>query len=314
MDKLLLITAFLILALGGAYTQDRIITTQQDTIECKIITISDQSIFYEQQIKNGQVMGKNISLANVAQYYRNTTNDTNLFNNQNKVTTQRAKPSNRLVLTLGGGFSYMPRFLDNISNSDEQSSNYDKLKNGPHINTGIHYLISNQIGLGIEHSFFTSKFKGDNYEQISSSVYLVSSEKHKQYVNFIGPSFMLQTKLDEKEKFTFRATLALGVSYIRIENRYSVPAPSITGYDQFITNTLMKGNNFGAKAGISVDYQLLDRLSLGLGTSFIYTTLSKADVDIKDNRGNYLSFNSQKLDNKLDFSRIDGTFIVRLHF
>jgi hypothetical protein len=70
--KLIFSCLALFFALHIAKAQDKIITNQQDTILCRILSISQTYINYEQKEDKQYVIGKFIPIEQVLEYYRSS--------------------------------------------------------------------------------------------------------------------------------------------------------------------------------------------------------------------------------------------------
>ena len=67
-----LFPALLLFCVVTIQAQDRIITVQNDTIHCRIISISEGRIYYEQPGDNSVMIGKSLPADQVSTYFRNT--------------------------------------------------------------------------------------------------------------------------------------------------------------------------------------------------------------------------------------------------
>jgi len=121
--------------------QDKIITIENDTILCRIISINNEIIRYEQSNDGKIIIGKIIPLKNVTTYHQSA----------QKVKTHIAVEKPWLLnLNLGGG--NMPWLLESLDVAAE-STNYDELKRGIQFSVSSHYLLNRFMGLGFNYSF-----------------------------------------------------------------------------------------------------------------------------------------------------------------
>ena len=96
--------AGMLLPLISAFTQDKIITHQSDTIICKILSVSPTYILYEQKLEGNRVAGRQIYMSQVAVYYRNS-----------KPGKQRLPVENPWVLSIGAGVGHLPLLLESVN-------------------------------------------------------------------------------------------------------------------------------------------------------------------------------------------------------
>ena len=108
----LIITFILLLAFAYAKGQDKIITIQNDTILCKVVSISLKFIKYEQEGNNHEKVSKLISMKEVQEY------SFGLRSQKSSPTTFNGKPST----------SY---FLD-FSNSEQWAEAFEQRRIGSH--------------------------------------------------------------------------------------------------------------------------------------------------------------------------------------
>ena len=106
----LIITFFLLLAFAYAQGQDKIITTKNDTILCKVVSISLKFIKYEQDGNNHEKVSKLISMKEVQQY------SFGLRSQKSSSTTFSGKPS-------------VFYFLD-FPNSEQWAEAFEQRRNG----------------------------------------------------------------------------------------------------------------------------------------------------------------------------------------
>ena len=310
MNRFALLPIFLLLVCTTK-AQDRIISTNHDTILCKIVSINNEHIRYELTNKDGSVTGKFMNLSQVMEYTRSVRQEKNSKPGKPKLSKPVSIFENKWCLGLSIGGSTMPRYFDN--SSDALSDSYKKLKNGFHINAGAHYMLSNSWGIGAEYSFFNSSSSGDMQTQYSPTEFITISEKTRQYINYLGPSVLFVQELDARRKFTLNESLSAGALFIRLEDQNTYPNVDNTGYTDVSNNSLLTGSALAAKLGISAEYKLCSKVSVGLGGDFIWCSLKKASYEAKS-PNNSSSVTNQELTNALNLSRIDYSFVLRYHF
>jgi len=310
MNRFALLPIFLLLVCTTK-AQDRIISTNHDTILCKIVSINNEHIRYELTNKDGSVTGKFMNLSQVMEYTRSVRQEKNSKPGKPKLSKPVSTSENKWRLGLSIGGSTMPRYFDNAS--DAISDSYKKLKNGFHINAGAHYMLNNSWGIGAEYSFFNSSFSGDMQTQYSPTEFITISEKTRQYINYLGPSVLLVQDLDARRKFTLNESLSVGALFIRLEDQNTFPNVDNSGYTDVTNNSLLTGISLASKLGISAEYRLCRKVSVGIGGDFIWCSLKKANYEEKG-PNNSSSVNNQELTNAMHLSRIDYSIVLRYHF
>ena len=304
MKKPLLLCLFSFL-LTLANAQDKIITITQDTIDCHIVSIGAEQISYEQKTSNGYLIGKSIPRNQVETYLRLPHSSPNFFSQH---------PERPWLFRINSGGSWMPWLFDN---TEDVPGYGKKLARGFHVNASGHYLFNPYLGLGLQYSFFQSKAEG-KYPLMSYGysfpVYIMTSEKDKQYINYLGLSLISQQFLDKNKKIQLSETLSGGMFFYRIENQSFYHSLKSINYQTYASNSLISGHDFGATLGLSLEYYVLPSLSVGIGGNFFYASLNKVDAKQKDSYGNDFDIKGAKLDTSLKASRVDYSLSVSVHF
>ena len=84
--KKVIFVIFLLMPLHKVISQDKIVTTNQDTIFCKILTVSSKYIKFEEKFINDETIIKFIETSYVSEYYRNNSlNTIPLLKKQNRL-------------------------------------------------------------------------------------------------------------------------------------------------------------------------------------------------------------------------------------
>lgn len=308
--------------------QDKIITIQKDTIECRIISVNADRISYEQKASDNQIIGKQIAMPEVLHYYRTA-------GSENYYTTvlQKSKPEppeHRWLLSLQGGLAHsLTDYSDvinmNISNgapASEIKDYFKKLKNGYYINSNIYYLLTTFLGVGIDYNFFCSTANGEfitrGFSNMNLPVYSINQLDEKLYIHFAGPSALFQQFPDKKRKIRITETLSPGVVFFREEARnseYSIYWGNNTSYTgeppQYYEhmNYVLSNTTFGVKAGLSAEYCITPQISAGIAGNFMWANLHKISVKSMNQETK-----NQKLNEALNISHIDYGISFRYSF
>jgi hypothetical protein len=293
---------FSLLLFFSAKAQDRIVSINHDTIHCKIISIDNAGILYELKNNDGTVTGKFMPLSQMEEYNRSPQ-------------PEKKPEKHEVLLGLSLGRSFMPWCLDNYQSYSGMPDYYDKLKTGYQINAEVHYMIKRFLGLGAEYSFFNSSTSGSVQQSYySMSIYVTVPEECRLYVNYLGASVLFQQHLDAQRKFILSESLSAGVAFIRMENQVTYPHYSQNSYTDIASNTLLNGNSFSGKFGLTAEYRLFQAVSFGLGGDFIWCTIKKASHESKGSNNYNASKDKEKLANPMKLSRFDYSFVLRFYF
>lgn len=313
MNKFALLPVFLLLFFSTK-AQDRIISIQHDTIHCTILSINNDRIRYELKNKDGSVTGRLMNLSQVVEYTRSPQLENNSKPRKPKTLKPVNVPENLWCLGFNIGGSTMPWYFDNIQSSTAMPDYYNKLKTGFHINTSAHYMINSFLGVGAEYSFFNTSFSGTAPSQYSPTLFLMVSEKYRQYINYLGPSVLFQQHLDVRRKFILSESLSGGVLFIRMEDQSTYPNVDTYGYADVTNNSLLTANSLSAKLGLSAEYRLYRNVSVGVGGDFIWGSFKKASFESRGPNDYSSSTQNQELPNAINISRIDYSVVLRYQF
>jgi len=313
MNRFALLPLFLIFFLS-LKAQDRIISTSNDTIQCKIVSIGSERILYELKEKNGFVTSKFIQLSQVSEYSR--------FSSTNKELKQPVKrrmnstnvPEKVWTLRVNVGKSELPWYLDEVTSDYTTEAYYKKITTGFHINSNAIYWATNYLGVGIDYSFFHSSFYGSITNPYALSMYSLATEDFNQYFHFLGPTIQFKQYLDVKRKFFISESLSAGALLYRLEDQITYPIIEQNVYSDYSTNTLLTAFSLAAKIGLTAEYRLSRSLSVGMGADFLYGTLKKASIEVRDSKHNNTSLTNQELSKTMNISRLDYSFVLSYQF
>ena len=294
--------------------QDKIITSNKDTINCKIVTIGTTKIFYEQNDGN-KIAGKSISLDEVAGYLRDakSTLNTSTTIYVNKQRKERVAVAHPWVLGVTVGGAHLPWLLDHLTINEKE--NYEYLENEFQFSSNIHYLISNFIGFGIQYSFIGASQNEDRLQvmDLSYPTYMTGRFNDRQYINYLGPSVLFQQFIGSKHKFQLSETLSGGLVNYRNEEQFSMDVPDGNNYLSKSHNSLGTGNTIGGTLGLSAEYYVQPNLSVGIAGSYMYSKLKRITFSYKNSEGSIEEEPTQEIPNALNLSRIDYSLVVKLH-
>lgn len=294
--------------------QDRIITTHRDTIHCRITSIGENDITYKVKRKDGTMSTKVMPLTQVQEYIGLPQLSSYSMSVFKKKKTWINVLDDRWVWGLYVGRSNMPNYFDHVKFSTPLPEGYTKLKSGFNFNASSHYMFLSGFGLGFEYSFFYTGLNMSTQNEVAPSVFLMTSEKDRQYFNYYGASMLLQQYLDAKQKFVLRESISTGVMFARMESETSMPILTNTSYSQLTNNALVTGNTFSLKLGLTAEYRLSQYLWLGLGGGYFGANLHKTNFEARSSTGESSSGKDQELTNTLKLNRFEFSLVCRIQY
>jgi hypothetical protein len=312
--KTLIISLLIFTSLQIVSGQDKIITIQNDTIHCRIVAFSPTHIQYEQKMENRRMINKFIPMDQVSVYFRNP-QSTIEINTYNRTERQKSKPAHRWMggMQTGGSFSmassdesWRSQTINNLGMTQVQVDHFNKqFKLGWHLNGDIHYMDTENVGLGVKYSFFASSAQNDFFVEVYSEeipTYVCVGMKVNQYIHYAGPSVIFRQWLGNQQKC--QLTEMLSVGYVGYRDEFRIDATF--NFD----NALIKGNTWGVNCGMSFDYFLKSWLSVGANAGFMYARLTELQISDKK------STQTGKLDSKYyqSLARIDCSLGIRFIF
>jgi len=328
-----IILFILIFAFAHANGQDRIITTQEDTLFCKIISLSLKEVKYEQTGYNQEKIIKSIPIKEVREYSLGVQSKEyipGISTNEPKVKSfsSLATPKHREArfqrwrIGFQGGRSYLLNSLAPLRQAmkdrgvlPDQANNYYKhLRNGISADADLYFLLSRYFGIGLKYSGFSSSHQTDYLVKDMYSdipIYYSVNEHENFMLNYFGPSFLFQQWFGRNHKFRFNEELSIGTIFFRDKKQFDpnqfVFVNPETNEKQY--NVLGEGNVFSGKFQLSLEYYPTSWLSFGLNAGVLPAIFRT--VKISD--GNTSAKEQYSGKNPLDLSRLDYSFGIRFH-
>jgi hypothetical protein len=300
MKKILAAAIILLVSVPTVYSQDKIITINYDTIDCKIIKVSHNTIFFDLNDRGVKSSGK-LPLGNVLNYTVSGKKDPEVQKSTETVSGKKV----RFGLSGGAGFligstqNAEDQMISQGFTPDQAKSYYNDMKLGISANADFYLLIPPDYGAGIKYKFFYNSSRTEGFVDPQDGVHLYyTTYSEKIYVNFAGVSFFYQQFIGSKKSFLLNSALSLGLTAYRNEAEY------LQGY------YLLTGKNAGADLNIGLEYFLTGRVSLGADLSAFYSSIRK--VKITD--GINTSTIELEKENYENLSRIDLSAGIRIYF
>lgn len=287
MKQPLILTIFLLITLN-LFSQDLIVTRENDSINCKITKIKNDHIYFT-FIQKGEVRNTLISLANLTGYYYNHYSEYKLTPND----IVNYSDFQKLRIAVNTGISN--RTAKVPSNLPSEFVNYiNGLKRGYHFGFTGHYYISDFLGFGLNFSRSKSSNQMDN-------IYIEDIFGNRRYgvmsddiaITFMGPS--LSTRISSNQNNN-AFLMSLSIGYLGYNN------------DAMLVDPL---NIYGYSAGVALDVgydiELKNDFALGFQISAILGMLDQIEVT-QNGLTEVVSFPTGENEN---LARIDFTIGLR---
>jgi hypothetical protein len=299
MKKNLLFAILLIGLLPKGYSQDKIITMNNDTIDCKINRISHNTIFFDVTTRGVITSGK-LTLNNVSNYIISV-----------KTTPEVPKSVNtnsfeRLRFGTNGGLGYLVSSSkaaeeDMVSQGftpENAKSYYRDLKSGLYANADLIWMITPDYGAGIKYKFFDTSARTEGFVDPQDGVNLYyTTYKEHIYVNYLGAEILFQQFVGNQKSFKLNSGYSIGLASYRNEAEY------LNGY------YLLTGKNIGMDIGLGLEYYLTRYLSVGADLSVFYSSIHKMKVT---DGSNTTTINLEK-DNYENLTRLNLSLGLRVY-
>ena len=263
--KKLFIFSMLTLIFGQLSAQDLIVTKNGDSIQCQIVTIKHNNIYYHTEVTDGATLPKALPVSDVEKYMHN------YFRPQ-------ITDYHKWVFSINGGYSQ--RFAK--TENGKYAEHNKKLKKGFHIDGNVAYYFSKHLGCGAKITVFKSSHSQDDAVANGSYYYTVEREysrtdyyghklfdkytlKEEHTIYYVGPMF--SSRFFDMGKGTYLINYSIGyLSYID------------EGTDANGSFTI-KGNTVGLLIDLGYDYWFSKNNALGVRLSLIGGSLKKYTYD-----------------------------------
>ncbi|MEO9485492.1 MAG: hypothetical protein ABJG47_18675 [Ekhidna sp.] len=258
------IFSILVFAFAFANAQDVIVTTEGDSIECKITQISDDFIDFSVFDKSGILLLKSsLPLSKVKYYNRIETGvkDDTLriveLKEEDRIILEDFEPAS-FRLTLNTGYTYQFGGYDGLPNSYKK-----QMQSLWNFGGELYYFLSENIGVGAKYNH-------------------IRTEANEDFVPPFNTVFGFSSLRDERIKFSY---MGLAIAY-----RNFLYDDQVVNY--FISGGIIKyrtdgfgdgvpfyqeGDTFGVAVGVSYDFILMKSFGLGFGAEINIARLSELD-------------------------------------
>jgi len=241
------------------YSQDLVVTSEGDSLNCKITKIKENSIYFVFKHKD-EIRSTLLPLDQV-KYHQYNFYQTAVVPTNKKLLNE-VYPHFRVAIN--GGLSYRTAKLANNIPSDFEKY-MKELKSGSHYGLDVSYFFSEQLGLGIKYSVYNSRNEIDNVSVTrpdGSTQYGKMSDNIS--INFIGP-FISTRLLNGNKKKSF--LMNFGIGYLGYKDNTVL-----------INDYTIKGSTIGPCWDIGYDIGISKNLAIGFQLSYTIGALSQFDV------------------------------------
>lgn len=250
---------FFLLCIHFGYSQDLIVTTKGDSLNCKIIYIESDFIHFK--FKHENETRVTLMPVNEVKSYQK------YFYSKSEVEPDKLTNKNyqKLRLAIQGGWSYETAKVS----EDVPASLRDyvkDLKSGYHFGGDATFFISESVGFGVKYSMFRTKNQVEIYAQdtVTGQIRtgMLSDDITLQY---IAPA--VTARISSKDNNThFYSSFALG--YLDYKDNASI-----------IDNFTLTGNTIGLLLDFGFDFVFTKDIGVGVGISYMVGSLKEFEYD-----------------------------------
>lgn len=272
MKTLLLLLIAFVLGANTLTAQDLIVTSEGDSINCKITKENDNNIYFTFKHKD-EVRTTLLPMDQISSHQYNYYPETQAP----EVKKIRYNDYSRWRIAFNGGFSkHTAKISKDVPYNEREY--VEDLMSGKNFSADVNYYFSESIGAGFKYLNFTS----------STDVYTSSyqSEEVNMDIKFIGPCVSTRLYNANKKNALF---MNMGIGYV--------------GYNFDGNAALLKGKTAGLLYDLGYDIGISEKMSIGLQLSYLSGQLTQIDMI----QGNYketvkLEEGSYESLHRLDFS------------
>lgn len=259
--KMVRILSFLLVFLSttsGIFAQDIIVTNTLDSIECKIIRISGDTL-YISFLEGGVEKSKTFHRSKISSFAVD-------YKNAPEEIPPPAEPTYpKFRISFGGGIANL---IGGIPNNTPQSliPYTQELKSGNHFVADLCFYASEHIGVGIKYSMFKTSNSLKNVLIIDSSgATSFGLLEDNITVQYIGPALAIRSKLPSGSAHLI-SNLSLGL--LTYENRATV-----------VEKVNLTGAVFAFSGDIGLDFEIVGGLYFGVEFGLTLGMIKKLELE-----------------------------------
>jgi hypothetical protein len=266
----------LILFSVNLFSQDLIVTNDNDSIRCKILGIKGNDMLFDYPDQDGTNSSR-ISLSKM-KYYKYG------YYKISKPKPVLAGPA-KVRFGINGGYSY--RTAPTVEGIPSSLTSYiESLKSGYHYGMDFMYFFNDYLGMGLK----ASKFRSGKKETEGGNIHDDIS------IGFVGPEFC--TRLPSRNSLSaLFVAIAIGYSGYKDDGYYNYPI-------------LIKGNTMGMGMDLGYDIGLSKNWAIGFQLSALFGTITEIDVT----QGSQTLHVELEKDNYESLARVDLSVGLRCRF
>lgn len=257
MRTILTLIAF-VFCIQTVFSQDLIVTSEGDSINCKITKLKKDNIYFtfkhKNEIRNTLLPLSKVSFHQYSFFEKSEVPKDRIFGKQ-------IYPHWRFAVN-GGWSSHTAKISDQIPSDFKQYAK--ELRSGYHISGDITYYFSEPLGVGFKYLIFNSSNQlNDIFITYPDGTRKDGIMRNDLSISFIGPSFSTRL-LNASKKNALTMNMALG--YMKYLDKQVV-----------VDHFTMSGNSVGLIYEIGYDIGISKNLALGFQVSFLSATMSQYD-------------------------------------
>lgn len=269
MKRYLLIAFILAGVVTGASGQDRIITLNNDTVECRINRVTRSDIHFDVNT-NGVITSGTIPLAGILSYSISPS-----ATEYRKVKPAVSESFPRLRVALSGGAGYLFSSSEKAEESmvewgltqTSAEAYYKDLRTGFYGSGEIAWMFTPVIGAGIRYKFFDTSASTEGFFDPQDGMYLFyTTYSERIYVNFVGASVLYSEPVGIGGKLRVNCSLSAGLALYRNEA------------ELFQGNFLATGSSFGMDGAVGLEYNITPVVAVGAELSSFFSQLRKFEI------------------------------------
>jgi len=295
-QKLLLL--FLINFSCTVFSQDLIVTTEGDSIRCKITKVEPERIYFS-HYSEGVIHETLLPISSIKMYETKFYGTPEYIEESGKLNYNYAQPKAsfpRLRIAAQGGYSYrLAKVPEDLGTLLEEY--IKKLKSGYHLEGDINYFLSQKFGLGLKYSYYQSKNRlNDIYIEFDDGTIATGDMSDFIKINYYGLVLSFRD-ISKNQSGAWLGSLSFGYMTYYNNAEFIVEKMDITG------------GTVGMAVDLGYDFFLSEGFGLGLGFSFSIGTLSELEVD-NGSTNNTVKLDSESFEN---LSRVDLSLGLRFN-
>jgi hypothetical protein len=266
MGKVVLFVMSFLFSVSFSYGQDKIITWNNDTIDCRIIKTGSKSIAFEKLEGSVRTTGK-IDRLEVQRL---------IISGQAGREPQLQLTTHRVEFNVDAGPSYLVASTKDAKSAavsqgwtqEQADSYYKKYKLGWSGSASAHWILQPEMGVGLQYRIFSSGASEWVTLDPQDGIHLYYGQmKENLFLNYFGPSLKTFQSAGVDNRFRFTSSVSAGLLLYRDE------------VSVLQSNVLLTGKTFGATFALSAEYLITNHVSVGVKTGIFASKLKKVTID-----------------------------------